>query len=132
VSRRIFEKLEGEIDECLNVLVARAKEGSSADLRFLISLYTPRARSAPVDIGGDSFGDLADAESLEQTHAALLRAAASGRIGSDEASALSSLLNEQRKFLETTQLAKRLQRLEAGAAPVINLKSIDDPEGEAD
>jgi hypothetical protein len=49
---------------------------------------------------------------LLEAHSTLIQALAEGEVTAEEAAAVSSVLESQRKMIETEELAARLQRLE--------------------
>lgn len=114
VSKRIYERLSDEADPILDVLINAAKAGDTTSARFIINLYAPKAKFAPVDVG--NLPTLDSIEAVTAAHGAIVQAAASGKIDSDAAAALSSLLGEHRRAIETSILARKLERLERGDA----------------
>jgi hypothetical protein len=123
VSKQIFDKLESEIAPILEAVVERAKAGSGQDARFLLTLFVPKAKQNSADLGTD-IPALETADDLAAAHAQIIGAVTSGKIDADAGHSISALLESQRRHIETVQLSRKLERLERGAAPVIEIAPI--------
>jgi hypothetical protein len=86
-----------------------AGKGDVAMLRALLPYILPRRRDAPVKTGPLL---VHTAEELAQSSEAVLQRVASGQITLEEAHALSALLEDRRRVLETRDLEARFRALE--------------------
>ena len=86
-----------------------ALQGDSATLRILLSHILPRPKDPPVRIGPLPMGS---AEELLQARESLMKKVASGQLTPHEAQPIDSLIEGQRRIIETHVLDKRLRALE--------------------
>ena len=93
----------------IDVLQRLAEDGNVHAASILLARTWPRRRSRPVTL------DLPAVETpagLVQAQAALVAAMSRGEVTPDEAAAISSVLETQRRALETHDHERRLQELE--------------------
>ncbi len=125
LSKRLFERVEGEYGAIIDTLINAAKKGDVRAATFLASLIVPKAKFITADAADlPEDLDLATAEGLAVAHGAVVAAAASGRIDPDAANALSALIGEHRRVLETVTLERRIRHIEA--RKVVNLDDLPD------
>jgi Family of unknown function (DUF5681) len=107
---RIAEQLFDDQAELLvGKCVAMALDGDVAAMRIAMERLCPPRRSRPVTV---SMPPITTAQSLIAASAALTSAATSGEITLDEGAALSTLIGNVAKAVETAELAERLAKLE--------------------
>lgn len=102
-ARRLLE--EGAAD-AVRKAVAMAKRGDRAMLRLVVERTVPRA-GRMAEQGAEGGGSL-----LERVQD-LVRGVAEGRISLEEAKERGKLLELERRTLETSELAERLEQIEA-------------------
>ena len=111
--------LDGQAEALMQQAVSLALGGDSQALRMCIERILPARRDRPIEI---SLPKIAAASDLIAAAAALTDAVAGGDITPNEASALSNLVGNTAKAIETFELSERLARLEEqisakGSAP---------------
>jgi hypothetical protein len=104
--------LDGEAETLTRKLIAKAKDGDSAALRFCLDRICPPRRDRLVVVEMPEIGSAQDAG---KAAAAILAACAAGEISTGEAAELMSLVTSYVRLLEACQLETRLQVLEAAA-----------------
>lgn len=105
--------LEPHANDLVMLLVEQAKAGDMTAMRLCIDRLIPPARESRVTIDLPTVNDLA---SCAEAQARILGAVASGKLLPGEGEALSSLVENRRRSLETEQLESRVAALEAMAA----------------
>jgi hypothetical protein len=98
-----------DAEEVVRAVVKKARAGDMTAARIIIDRLIPprKGRPVPIDLPAvRAAGDLLAAQST------LIRALAEGEVTAEEAAAVSSVLEANRKMIETEELATRLQRLE--------------------
>jgi hypothetical protein len=109
--------LEGEVDALTRKAVELALEGDTTALKLCLELcldrVVPRRKSQAVTF---DLPQIDRVEDLGNAIGSVLKAAAGGRLFLDEAAALIGMMEARRKVMETIDLEKRLQALEAEAA----------------
>ncbi len=110
----IFDAIGREgIEETIRMVKRKAdEEGSLHAAALLFARTWPRGRR-PVEL---DLPVVKTAEGIVEAFAALIAAVAEGEVTPDEASALSNLLEHQRRSLETYDHEKRLRAWEAEKA----------------
>jgi hypothetical protein len=105
--------LEGEVEALTRKAVTLALEGDTMALKLCQERIVPRrkARAVTVDLPR-----IDRAEDLGNAIGIVIEEAASGRLFLDEAAALIGMMEARRKVMETIDLERRLQALEAEAA----------------
>lgn len=99
--------LENALPEILDVLIDRAKEGDVQAARLLLERAIPPLRpvSAPLSLPKSS--------TLGERGESALDAVMSGRLPADQGLTLLSAIHTQAKVIESTELATRLDAIEA-------------------
>ena len=103
------ELLDEHAPALLRKSLVLALQGDGPLLRMLLASRLPRVADVPVKIG-HLLGNTA--EELLQSHQILLNKIASREITPTQALQVSTLLNTQRQFVETHDLANRILALE--------------------
>jgi hypothetical protein len=101
--------MEGEADAVVRAVVEKARGGDMTAAKIIVDRLIPLRKGRPVQLALPAVraaGDLLAAQST------LIQALAEGEVTAEEAAAVSSVLEGQRKMIETEELATRLQRLE--------------------
>jgi Family of unknown function (DUF5681) len=101
--------LDGQAEALVQQAVSMALDGDPQALRICIERILPARRDRPVEI---SLPKINAASDLIAAAAALTDAVAGGEITPNEASALSNLVGNTAKAIETFELSERLARLE--------------------
>jgi hypothetical protein len=105
------EKLmEGDTEEVIMAVIEKAKDGDIQAAKLILDRIVPLRKGRPVQIdlpGMTNAGDVVNALS------ATLKAVSDGHLTPDEAQALAHILEGQRRAIETTDLERRLETLEA-------------------
>jgi hypothetical protein len=104
------ELLDGEGESIVRRAIEQAKSGEPVSLRLCIERILPR-RANVVEL---ALPQIRKAEDVADACAAVIEAAGAGRITLQEAKEFMSLLEGQRRAIETHDLAVRIQLLEAG------------------
>lgn len=101
--------LEPHAIELIATLVNQAREGNMQAMKLIIERIIPPARENPVEL---QLPALTDAEACSLAQAKIVTAVTNGQLMCSEANAISSLVENRRKALETYDLANRLSALE--------------------
>jgi hypothetical protein len=81
--------------------------------RFAAPYLHPRPQPEPRLVSFALPENIATAEGLSQIHLNVLKAVAEGELSLDEGKEISTLLENQRRIIETTDIMSRLTKLEA-------------------
>jgi hypothetical protein len=81
--------------------------------KFAAPYIHPRPQPEPRFVSFELPEDVGSPEGLSKIHLNVLRSVAEGGISLEEAKEVSSILENQRRIIETTELAARLAKLEA-------------------
>lgn len=95
--------------ELIAKLVNEAREGNMQAMKLIIERIIPPARENPIVL---KLPALTDAEACSLAQAKIVAAVTNEQLMCSEASAISALVENCRKALETDELAKRLSALE--------------------
>lgn len=95
--------------ELVSKLIEQAREGNMQAMKLLIERIIPPLRESPIDI---QLPELSNAEACSSAQAKIVNALATGKLMCSEANAISGLVENRRKALETNELAERLAALE--------------------
>lgn len=101
--------MEGELNNVVRVVINAAKGGDMASARLVIDKLVPAVRERPISI---DLPDLNDSTDCASAQGAVIRAVASGALLPGEGEALSSLIENRRRGIETADIAKRLETIE--------------------
>jgi hypothetical protein len=102
--------MEGELSAVVRVVIDAAKGGDMAAARLVVDKLIPATRELPLSI---DLPPVATAEDCATAQAKVLAAVASGHLLPAEGVALAGLIEQQRRSLETIQLAARMEAVEA-------------------
>ena len=105
--------LDGESEALTRRAIDAALGGDMTALRLCLERIVPPAKDRPVSITLPAVNTAAD---LPLVTAALLSAAASGKIGATEAATLAKLVEVHRGALEIADITTRITKLESEAA----------------
>jgi hypothetical protein len=110
-STSIFEEIGHEgVADVIRVVKQKAADGNLRAAAILLARTWPRGRGRPVVM------DLPPVETtagIVRAHAAVVALMAAGEITTDEAAAVGSVLETQRRAIETHDHERRLKALEA-------------------
>jgi hypothetical protein len=90
-------------------MVKRAVDGDVGAARLILDRVAPVRRGRPVHL---KIGEIGDAASVMNVHAALLTEVAAGRLTPEEAEPFSAMLGAHLKAIETTDIDRRLRDIE--------------------
>jgi hypothetical protein len=115
----LLDELGAEgLDEVIKVVNQQARQGDMRAASLLLSRGWPHRRGRPVKI------DLPPVETsagLIQAHAAVVAAMSKGDLTPDEAASIASVLETQRRAIETHDHERRIRELEQKKGTVPNL-----------
>ena len=101
--------LEGELSNIVRVVIDAAKAGDMAAARLVVDKLVPAMRDRPLTI---TLPDVSTAEDCASAQATALAAVAAGNLLPSEGEALSGLIENQRRAIETTDFTERLAAIE--------------------
>jgi len=101
--------MEGELSAVVRVVIDAAKAGDMAAARLVVDKLVPATRERPLSI---ILPDVASAGDCSTAQAKVLAAVAEGDLLPGEGAALSGLVENHRRSLETRDLAERLAAIE--------------------
>ncbi len=102
--------LEGEAETISRKAVELAKEGDMTAIKLVLERVLPPRKDAPVLV---NLPKVSTPEEISMAMDALIQAVAAGELTPQEGQAVASLLEGQRRVLETTLLARKLEALQA-------------------
>lgn len=105
--RDIFE---AHADELAQTAIKLALSGDVAALRICIDRIIPPVREDRLQV---ALPDITDAAGCTEAQAAIMKAVASGELLPSQGEALAGLVEHRRRAIETTEIMKRLEALEA-------------------
>jgi hypothetical protein len=113
LSRRsqLAKLLEPHAEELVNKAVELAKEGDTNALRLCVERLLPKPKDQPVSLVLPKC-NLKRNEALLEIGASLIQAVAQGDITPQQATSIATILENQRKAIETEELANRIENLE--------------------
>ena len=100
--------LEGDSEQLVRKAVELALAGNVVMLKFLLSRMLPRERLIKLDLPRMKFAD--DAVEALGT---VMQAVSEGKISPSEGAAIATLINSHTRAIDTADLVKRLEALEA-------------------
>lgn len=100
---------EGEAEEIVKAMIAKAKEGDAVAGRTILERVWPARKGARLQF---DLPEIAGANDLPGAVASITGQVASGEISPDEGTAIVGLLEAQRRAIETSDIAARLAALE--------------------
>jgi Family of unknown function (DUF5681) len=101
--------LDGEAEELIRKVIAKAKHGNLPALRICIDRILPPRRERSVHFTMPELRSVGDAS---RAISALMSAVANGELGASEAAELSKLIETYVRAVEATELEQRLLALE--------------------
>ncbi|MEE3502748.1 DUF5681 domain-containing protein [Acidiphilium acidophilum] len=114
VRNRVLAALDADADnaapQLLKALVQAALAGDVQAARLVLDRAWPARKSRTVAL---DLPAVTTAEGIAGAMAAVVQAMAAGEIAPDEAAAVASVIEGQRRAIETTELAERIAALEA-------------------
>lgn len=101
--------MEGELDAIVKHIIKAAKMGDMVAARLVVDKLIPAAKDRPVRI---NLPQITDVTTCNAAQAQITAFVASGDLLPSEGEALAGLVDHQRRALETTEFAKRLEAIE--------------------
>lgn len=101
--------MEGELKDVVRVVIDAAKGGDMAAARLVVDKLIPAVRERALSI---DLPAVATADDCATAQAKVLAAVAAGDLLPSEGEALAGLIEQQRRSLETSDLAERLAAIE--------------------
>lgn len=101
--------MEGDLDEIVRSVIEAAKKGDMTAAKLVIDKLVPAAKDRPVSL---RLPQALDIPSCLKAQAAVVDAVSSGDLLLGEGQALSALIENQRRALETLELEQRLRAIE--------------------
>jgi len=101
--------LASDVDGVVRSVVKAAKRGNMVAAKIVLDRLAPPRRSRPIQF---ELPPIADTAGIVAAFAALTNAVADGTLTPDEASSIATLLEAQRKAIETHDLTIRIAALE--------------------
>jgi hypothetical protein len=100
---------EGEVEAIVKTMIEKAKEGDAAAAKTILDRVWPPRKGARLQF---DLPAVSKAEELPEAIASINRQVADGDISPDEGLIIVGLLEAQRKAMETSDFAARLEALE--------------------
>jgi hypothetical protein len=101
--------MEADYAPVVRAVLTAACSGDMAAARLVLERIAPARKGRPVAFPLPPVQSAAD---LPAAMAAVVQAVASGELTTDEASSIATVLEAQRRAIETAELAQRIARLE--------------------
>jgi translation elongation factor EF-Tu-like GTPase len=102
--------LEGESEAITRKAIEMAKNGDMAAIRICLERIIPPRKSRPVLI---DLPKVETAKDITKAQSVVIAAMANGDLTTDEATDISGILEVKRRSIETVEIEKRLESLEA-------------------
>ena len=109
-TRAVEELLQGEAEGLTRKAVNLALEGDTTALRLCLERIAPPRKDTPVEFDLPSMQSASEAAEAAQ---AVLQAVSGGELTPLEAASVMGLVESYRRTLETSELEKRIEALEA-------------------
>lgn len=106
---QLRQLLEPHAEELVALLVEMAKNGDMTAMRLCIDRLIPPVRESRVEI---DLPRIADAKSCDAAQSSIVDAVATGRLLPGEGEALSGLIENRRRALESLDFEARIEALE--------------------
>ena len=110
VTRAIEALLEGQHEALTQTAISKALEGDMTAMRLCLDRIAPPRKDAPISFALPPIKTAADTVTASS---ALLDAVASGDVTPDEAGRVMALLSAHKALVETGDLERRIEALEA-------------------
>lgn len=101
--------MEGELAAVVRIVIDAAKNGDMGAARLVVDKLIPATRERPLSI---DLPEVVTAHECAMAQAKVLAAVAAGDVLPSEGEALAGLIEQQRRSLETSDLAERLAAIE--------------------
>jgi len=101
--------MEGELDAIVKSIIAAAKGGDMTAARLVVDKLIPAAKERPIGIKLPSMTEISG---CREAQAAVIQAVSEGELLPAEGGQLSSMIEYQRKGLETEDILARLTAIE--------------------
>ena len=109
-TRTVLAMLDGSAEEITKAVLDAAKAGDLGAAKFVLERIAPPMRERPIEVDLPNIATIADCASAQ---AAVLASVAAGDLLPSEGDTLAGLIEQQRRSFETTDLAQRLEAIEA-------------------
>jgi Family of unknown function (DUF5681) len=113
-TRTILAMMQGEAEAITRKAIDLALAGDAVAMRLVMERLVSPVRERPVNV---AMPKIKTAQDAVEASAVIAEAVANGEIVPGEAAALSALVANTTKILETAELSERLSRLEEQLAP---------------
>ena len=110
VTRVVENLLEGEAEGLTRKAIDKALEGDTTALRLCLERIAPQRKDSPVEF---DLPRMESAQDASQAAQAVLQAVSEGSLTPMEGASVMALVEGYRKTLETTELERRIEALEA-------------------
>ena len=108
-SQLSYALMEGNLEQVLETIIDRAKNGDMTACRMIIDKVLPNSKDRPINL------DLPPIENLDgvgKAQAEILQAVSTGDITPNEGERIASIIEARRRSIETIDLEARISRLE--------------------
>ena len=104
------EKLmEGDTEGVIRAVIEKAKDGDMQAAKLILDRVVPLRKGRPIQIALPDMGDSTD---VVKALSAMLQAVATGELSPEEAQSVASIIETQRRAIETLELETRIAELE--------------------
>lgn len=103
------EMLKPHTKDLVDVVVSFAKSGDMAAMRIVMERLMPPVKEEPIRV---DLPEIAGIDDCGKAQAALVNAAAAGKLLPSEARLMCELIDAQRRAFETNDVARRLEAIE--------------------
>jgi len=104
-----YALLEGNLEAVLTAVIERAKGGDMTACRMIVDKVLPNTKERPIALNLPSINDL---NGIGDAQAEILKAVSVGGITPSEGEKIASIIEAQRRAIETINLEARISRLE--------------------
>ena len=105
-----YALIEGNLQEVLETVVERAKNGDMAACRMILDKVLPNSKDRPINLDLPLINDL---NGVGLAQAEILQAVAAGDITPNEGERMAAIIEARRRSIETIDLEARISQLEA-------------------
>jgi Family of unknown function (DUF5681) len=111
----LAEKLmEDDAEDIVRAVVNAAKAGDPTAMRLCIERLAPVRKGRPITF---DLPEIETASDISKALGAIAKSMAAGELTPDEAGTVATVMEADRKAIETVELEERVRRLEAGRSP---------------
>ena len=104
-----YALLEGNLQEVLETVMERAKNGDMTACRMILDKVLPNTKDRPIALDLPSINDL---EGVGKAQSEILHAVATGDITPNEGERMAAIIEARRRSIETIDLEARISQLE--------------------